>query len=274
MHDTAWQLIVGAILGLCCGVMVGCGDDPTPAPTEAPAPADAARSGGVVSRDGVTFNRDVAPIIYQHCTPCHREGQSAPFTFLDFRDVYKRRTQIGKVIASGFMPPWQPETTDAAFVGDRRLSADQIETIEKWIELGGPEGDAADRPVAPEFESAWALGEPDLVVRLPRPYMLAAGDADAFVSFNVELPVTERQYVAAFDFRPDNLAVVHHVIMKPTTPDDAQLVAAEAGDGGGAGREGGREDPRNCCSREILKPGPPKSYGFRFPWNRRPYGSR
>ncbi|MAE61532.1 MAG: hypothetical protein CMJ49_09275 [Planctomycetaceae bacterium] len=224
MGDVGRRLIWVMMLGLGCGVWVGCGDgapaEPnTAGPTASPS-ADAARSGGVVSRDEVTFNRDVAPIIYQHCTTCHREGQSAPFTFLDFRDVYKRRTQIGKVIGSGFMPPWQPETTDVAFVGDRRLSAIQIETIENWIDAGGPEGDAADRPVAPEFESAWALGEPDLVVRLPRPYMLQADGTDVFRGFRVPLPITERHYVEAFDFRADNPVVVHHVWMEPAGPDE------------------------------------------------------
>ena len=32
--------------------------------------------------DNVTFNRDVAPIVYEHCSTCHRPGEAAPFSLL------------------------------------------------------------------------------------------------------------------------------------------------------------------------------------------------
>ena len=38
----------------------------------------------------VNFNKDIAPIIYSHCAPCHRDGMAAPFNLLTYDDVRKR----------------------------------------------------------------------------------------------------------------------------------------------------------------------------------------
>ena len=42
----------------------------------------------------VTFNRDVAPIVFQSCARCHRPGESGPFPLLTYDDVKKRARQI------------------------------------------------------------------------------------------------------------------------------------------------------------------------------------
>ena len=34
-----------------------------------------------------TFAADVAPIIYNNCSTCHRPGQAAPFSLLSYDDV-------------------------------------------------------------------------------------------------------------------------------------------------------------------------------------------
>ena len=39
------------------------------------------------ARGTVTFCRDVAPIIFKHCSPCHRPSQSGPFDLLSYADV-------------------------------------------------------------------------------------------------------------------------------------------------------------------------------------------
>ena len=42
------------------------------------------------ARPPVTFNRDVAPILYANCTTCHRPGESAPFSLLTYNDARQR----------------------------------------------------------------------------------------------------------------------------------------------------------------------------------------
>ena len=45
----------------------------------------------------VTFNRDIAPIIFRSCSTCHRPGEAAPFSLLTYTDVKKHARQIAEV---------------------------------------------------------------------------------------------------------------------------------------------------------------------------------
>ena len=47
-----------------------------------------------VRRAQVTFNRDIAPIIFHSCSTCHRPGEAAPFSLLTYSDVKKHARQI------------------------------------------------------------------------------------------------------------------------------------------------------------------------------------
>src|SRR5688572_11146437 len=54
-----------------------------------------------------TFNKHIAPIVFQHCADCHRPGEVAPFPLLGYDDVKKRAEQIQLVTQDQFMPPWK-----------------------------------------------------------------------------------------------------------------------------------------------------------------------
>ena len=74
----------------------------------------------------VTFAKNVAPILFQHCAPCHRPGQSAPFSLLNYEAVLKKAKLIGEVTERRYMPPWLPEHGYGNFAGERWLSVDEI----------------------------------------------------------------------------------------------------------------------------------------------------
>src|SRR6478752_7187608 len=80
----------------------------------------------------VTFNRDVAPILFANCSGCHHPGDAAPFSLLTFEDARKRYKQIVDVTRRRFMPPWQPAPGHGDFAGARRLSDEQIQTLADW----------------------------------------------------------------------------------------------------------------------------------------------
>src|SRR5260370_124953 len=92
------------------------------------------------SAEPVTFTKEIAPIIQEHCASCHRPGQPGPFSLLSFADVQRRARLIASVTASRYMPPWKPEPDHGEFVGERRLSATQIQLIQEWVAEGAPEG--------------------------------------------------------------------------------------------------------------------------------------
>ncbi|HJQ26146.1 MAG TPA: tetratricopeptide repeat protein [Blastocatellia bacterium] len=160
--------------------------------------------------DHLTFNKDIAPIIFQNCAVCHHPGGPAPFSLLTFQDVKKRAKQITIVTKSRYMPPWLPEPGAGEFVGARRLSEAQIGVIKQWVEQGAVEGAPADLPPAPRFTAGWQLGPPDLVVQMPQAYRLAADGPDVFRNFVIPIPVTSTRYVKAVEILPGNKQIVHH----------------------------------------------------------------
>lgn len=158
----------------------------------------------------LTFNKDIAPTIFENCAACHHPGGSGPFSLLSYQDVKKRARQIATVTASRYMPPWLPEPGQGEFVGQRRLSDDQIRMIQQWVEEGTAEGVPSDLPPRPKFDEGWQLGKPDLVIKMPRPYSLRADGTDVFRNFVIPIPVPATRYIKAVEILPGNKKIVHH----------------------------------------------------------------
>ena len=160
-----------------------------------------------------TFNRDVAPILYNNCSNCHRPGEVAPFSLLTYSDAAKRARQLAEVTKARFMPPWKAEPGYGHFLNERRLTDQQIAVIQEWASNGAPEGDASEKPVPPKFSNGWEAGEPDQVVSMAQPYSLPAEGSDIFRCFVIPLDAKEEEYVTQVEFRPGNRRVVHHAIL-------------------------------------------------------------
>ena len=108
------------------------------------------------------------------------------------------------------MPPWKPEPGYGdALVGTRRLSDEDIATIDRWASANAPNGDPADLPAAPSWTDGWRLGAPDVVIRMPEPFELPAGGADVFRIFALAIPTRDVRYVKAIEFIPGTRAVHH-----------------------------------------------------------------
>ena len=175
-----------------------------------------------------TFTKDVAPVVFTHCASCHRPGEAAPFSLLEFGDLKKRSKQVLEVVESRRMPPWKPVEGHGAFVGERRMKPEEIATLQRWVEQGCAEGDAKDLPPLPKFPEGWALGEPDLVVTMPEAYTIPAEGKDILRAFVLPLGLTEDKYVRAVQFRPSNARVVHHALFfTDPTKESRQKEAAD-----------------------------------------------
>lgn len=186
-------------------------------------------------RGQVTFTKDIAPIVFQHCAGCHRPGQPAPFVLLSYLDVKKHATDVADVTARRYMPPWLPEHGYGEFVGERRLNAMELGLIQQWVTEGAIEGAPGDLPRLPTWSSDWQLGRPDMVVTLAQPYTLAAEGRDVYRNFVIPVPVTTTRYVKGVELHPGNLKVVHHAFIRvDSTPESRRLDAQdpEAGFGG------------------------------------------
>ena len=191
----------------------------------------------------LTFAEHVAPIVFQRCATCHRPGEPAPFSLLSYRDVRKRGRTISRVVGKRLMPPWLPVEGHGEFAGNLRLSDDEIETIQRWVESGMAEGDASLTPPLPEFLDGWQLGEPDLIVEMSEGFPVPASGPDIYRNFVIPMGLDEDRWVTAIEVRPGARSVLHHIIFSVDTTGSAARQDGRDGQPGfsgmsGAGRRG------------------------------------
>lgn len=158
-----------------------------------------------------TFSNEVVRIFQQHCQSCHHDGDIAPFSLVEYADAKSRAPLIRFMTQSRQMPPWKPVEGCGTFRDERRLSADQIATIAKWVEAGAPEGDRAQLPAPLDFSSGWVKGQPDLVLKNSEAFKAPVG-TDTYRCFTIPTNLTSKAYVSAVDTHPGDRETVHHVL--------------------------------------------------------------
>src|SRR4029077_18382851 len=90
---------------------------------------------------GTSFNKDVAPILYKNCVSCHRHGEMAPMSLLDYKSARPWAKAIQTAVVTRKMPPWFADPRYGHFQNDARLRPEDIETIKTWVAEGAVEGD-------------------------------------------------------------------------------------------------------------------------------------
>lgn len=161
----------------------------------------------------VTYHADVAPIIHNACTECHRGGEIGPMPFTSYEEVAAYGPFIEYVTSIGYMPPWTPDAEFSHFVGERVLSAEEIETISAWVDAEMPEGDPADNPGIPDFPEGSQIGTPDLVFSMPGEYTHGGDMTDQYQVFVIPTGFDEDVAVRALEVRPGNGSIAHHAIL-------------------------------------------------------------
>jgi len=158
----------------------------------------------------LTFNRDIAPILFRECSTCHRPGEAAPFSLLTYSDAKKHARQIAEVTRSRSMPPWLPAPQKLKFADELRLTNAEINSIERWVQQGEVEGDLKDLPPQPKFVEGWRLGQPDLILTATKPLILPPQGTDTYWNFIFPVPIQETRWVKAVEIRPGDKRYVHH----------------------------------------------------------------
>jgi peroxiredoxin len=92
----------------------------------------------------VTYAKQVARILQQHCVSCHRAGAIAPFALTSYADAAGWAETIREVVRDRRMPPWDASPDHGKFANDPSLSGAERQTIETWVANGAPEGDGKD----------------------------------------------------------------------------------------------------------------------------------
>ena len=179
----------------------------------------------------VEFSRDIAPIVFHSCTPCHHAGEAGPFPLLTYGDVKSRARQIADITRKRLMPPWLPAAEGPRFEEDSHLSDEQIALFQEWLADGLLEGNPAELPAAPKFDSGWQLGKPDLILKATAPFTIPASGSDVYWNFIFREPVNASRFIKAIEIHPGEKRLVHHANLLVDRSESARREEKSPGSG-------------------------------------------
>jgi hypothetical protein len=167
----------------------------------------------------LTFADDVARIIFENCSNCHRDGGIGPMHFTTYEEVRPWAPVIRDKVVRREMPPYAYDTEIGIqnLLDDWRLSQEEINTIATWVDQGAPLGDPGAVPelVLPDVES-WSFesefGPPDLIIS-STPIDIPANGNDMWHRPYVPTGITEERCIRAVQVKPrgsDAFSTVHH----------------------------------------------------------------
>ncbi len=165
----------------------------------------------------VTFNKDVAPILYAKCAECHRDGETAPMSLVTYKESRPWAKAIREKVIKREMPPWHADPSHGSFRNDRRLTQAEIDTLVAWVDGGAKEGEAKDLPRPPAFYPGWRIGKPDETFSIPEQKVPAEGVV-AYQYFTVPTNFKEDRWISAAEIRSTGRRAVHHVIVFVQAP--------------------------------------------------------
>jgi len=183
------------------------------------------------SGSGVTFYKDVQPILEKNCQVCHRPGQIGPMSLLTYDDARPWAKAIKAAVASRKMPPWFADAKFGHFSNDRSLKQADIETISKWADAGAAKGDEKDAPAPATWPAdGWRI-KPDHIIKGGM-YQVPKSGVLPWTYVRVPTGFKEDTWVTSMEMRPGaNPALIHHycVMVVPHTDDATYNVFSPSG---------------------------------------------
>lgn len=161
---------------------------------------------------GVTYYRDVRPILDKNCARCHTDNGISP----SFDDPAVAQAAAGTMQAyteSGYMPPPAPEADCRPYQDDDTYvltDADKA-TLGAWAQAGAPLGDEADAPApfAPRTIAPF-----DVEMRAAAPFTPSFdAEGNDYRCFELDLENDEALFVTGFEALVDNPRIVHHIVV-------------------------------------------------------------
>jgi hypothetical protein len=171
-------------------------------------------SRGVTGSSGVTFHKDVLPILQKNCQNCHRPGQIAPMSLLTYSNARPWARAIKTRVAAREMPPWHADPQyGIEYATDRSLKPAEIDTLVKWVDEGAVEGNPKDAPPPVAWPADGWVIKPDMVVRGPSFEVPAHPTSDVIEWTTIIVPsgFMKDTWVTSVEIKPSDLQVTHHM---------------------------------------------------------------
>jgi peroxiredoxin len=235
LREALNDVVSGLAVRLPRTLPVGCAivrQDPLPASTP------------VASKESmITYHKDVAPILRNHCMMCHSEGNAGPFTLTSYDDATDWMKTGLREIKAGRMPPAQVES-DLAIHNSNTISAAELATLESWIKSGKPEGDTNSSPPLDPLPDCSRfqedLGPPDIILEQGEPFQLGPMGSDIYRHLVFTLNNSADLRVRAIQLLPSNRSIVHHALIGYLPHAEAEQALRDHGGPGPTFTEGDR----------------------------------
>jgi hypothetical protein len=143
-------------------------------------------------------------------------------SLMSYKEVRPWAKAIREQVAKRVMPPWFADPKHGEFSNDSRLSDQEINTIQSWVESGAPEGDRKDLPPTPQFTQGWTIGKPDVVLSMTKEFNIPAEGSIPYQNFVVPTNFTEDRYIQFAEIRQGDRNHVHHIIVNVRYPNSRQ----------------------------------------------------
>lgn len=175
----------------------------------------------------VTFTKDVARVLRTHCVECHRPGDIAPFSLVDYEEARGWADMIVEVVDAGTMPPWHAHPDHGDFKNERRMPEEDKQILRDWLAAGAPYGATSDSlPPLPNERTGWNLPRtPDLVIPMSsRPFNVPKEGTIDYQYYVVDPGFKEGKWIVGAEIIPGDRSVVHHSIVFIRPPDGVDVV--------------------------------------------------
>ena len=158
------------------------------------------------------FNRDVFPLLRDHCASCHAAGGPAPMSLMTYGEAAPWAQSIRDEVTAGRMPPWPVDSTSPPVKGGHPISSRDLDVIAIWASGGTPEGADTKLP-AITFKSQWKLGQPDLKILMDVEYTMGPGKLEEIREYSLPTNVTSTKWIKAVDLMPGTASIVRDAVI-------------------------------------------------------------
>lgn len=157
-----------------------------------------------------TWNNGIGQLIYNNCSNCHHDGGIGPFQLMSYDDAVSYASSIKTHTVDRHMPPWKADPSYTHFIGERRLTDEQVNSISAWVDAGAPLGTGTS-PVPPTINNGAQINRLDQTTQSPK--YTVQKSTDDYRTFVMPTTHTSLKYINAVEFIPSNAAIVHHIIL-------------------------------------------------------------
>lgn len=181
---------------------------------------------------GLTYHKDIMPILQKHCLNCHHAGGTAPQSLETYAKSRPWIRPSKKTMNDKSMPPWHADPTVGKFKNMNLPTADEIRTIVQWVDDGADEGDVKDAPKPMTFVKGWQRGDPEKVFEMPEAVSIPAEGPDLYRATIVSPAFADDTWVSGIQLLPGEQDCVLDMTLS-AAPEAAAKEADAADEGPG-----------------------------------------